>query len=139
MDVGGGDGRSAVLAGARELANALKAIPAIQRVAALEERFRTDPEAQRILEELEQKVAAFRRAQEDGTVREPEVRAVREAQARFQRDPLVQDLARARQAAALVLQAANHAIGEILGLDLAGTVRPSGGCCGPTAPDRGSP
>jgi cell fate (sporulation/competence/biofilm development) regulator YlbF (YheA/YmcA/DUF963 family) len=96
----------------------------------LEERFRTDPEAGRILEELEQKVAALRRAQEEGTVREPDGRAVREAQARFQRHPLVQDLTRARQAAALILQATNQAISEILGLDLAGTVRPPGGCCG---------
>lgn len=129
MDTIGGDGRSAVLERTREFVAALKATPAIQRFAALQARFQTDPEVQGILEGLQRKVDAFERGQQDGTLREEQVRAVREAQARFQGHPLVQEFFQTRDAAGLLLQETNRVISETLGLDFGQTAGPAGGAC----------
>jgi cell fate (sporulation/competence/biofilm development) regulator YlbF (YheA/YmcA/DUF963 family) len=129
MNTIGGDGRSAVLERTREFVAALKATPAVERYAVLQARFRTDPEVQKILEVLQTKVDAFQRAQQDGTLREGQIREVREVQARFQAHPLVQEFFQARDAAGTFLQETNRVISEILGLDFGQTVGPAGGAC----------
>lgn len=123
------DGHSAILERTREFVVALKAMPVVQHFAAAEQRFRTDPEVQRILGDLQKKVEIFQRAQEAGTLRTDKVRAVREAQARFQGHPLVQEFFQAREAAGLFLQETNRVISGILGLDFGQTVGPAGGAC----------
>lgn len=72
---------------------------------------------------------ASQRAQQDRTLREEQVREVREAQARFQRQILVQEFSQARDAAGLFLQKTNRVISEILGLDFGQTAGPAGGAC----------
>lgn len=129
MSMASSDGRSMVLERAREFVAALKATPVVQHLIAAEQRFRTDPEVQRILGELQRKVDTFQRAQEAGTLRAEQIRAVREAQARFQQHPLVQEFFGAREAAGLFLQETNRVISEILGLDFGQTVGSAGGAC----------
>ena len=129
MDTIGGDGRSAVLDRTREFIAVLKATPAVERFAAAQARFRTDPEVQQTLEVLQRNTDAFQRAQQDGTLREKQVRVVREAQARFQGHPLVQEFFQARDAAGVFLQETNRVISEILGLDFGQTAGPAGGAC----------
>lgn len=125
----GSDDRSAVLERTQEFVAALKATPAVQRFAAVRRRFGVDPEVQRIMGELQQNVDAFQRAQEAGTLREEQIREVREAQARFQGHPLVQEFFQARDAAGTFLQETNRVISETLGLDFGQTAGPAGGAC----------
>ncbi len=131
IETGGSEDRSAGLERSREFGKALKATPTLQRLAAAEQRFRSDPDVQRIREELQRHLATFQRTQQAGTLQEGHVRGVREAQARLQDHPVVAEFLEARQAVSLFLQETNRAISEILGLDFAQTVRPAGGaCCG---------
>lgn len=129
MDTIGGDGRSAVLERTREFVAALKATPAVERFAAAQARFRTDPEVQEILQGLQSQVDDFQRAQQDGTLQEEQIRQVREAQARFQAHPLVREFLEAREAVGLFLQETNRVISGILGLDFGQTAGPAGGAC----------
>lgn len=125
---GSGD-RSPVLERTREFVTALKATPSVQHFVAAQHRFQTDSEVRQIMADLQRKADAFQKAQEDGTLREEQIRDVREAQARFQRHPLVQEFVQARDAAGLFLQETNRVISEILGLDFGQTAGPAGGAC----------
>lgn len=129
METDGGEGRSAVLERTGELVAALKTTLVVQRFVTAEQRFRTNPEVQRILEDLQSKMQAFQRAQQDGTLREEQVRDVREAQVRFYDHPMVREFFEAREAVGLFLQETNRVISEILGLDFGQTVGAAGGVC----------
>lgn len=129
METDGGEGRSAVLGRTGEFVAALKATLVVQRFVAAEQCFRTDAEVQRILEDLQSKMQAFREAQQGGTLREEQVREVREAQARFYDHPAAQEFLQARDAVGTFLQETNRVISETLGLDFGQTVGPAGGAC----------
>jgi len=129
MDTISGDGRRAVLQRTREFIAALKATPAIERFATAQARFQTDPKVQQTLQVLQRNADAFQRAQQDGTLREEQIREVREAQARFRRLPPVHEFSQARDVAGLFLQETNRVISETLGLDLGQTAGPAGGAC----------
>lgn len=125
---GSGD-RSPVLERTREFVTALKATPSVQHFVAAQHRFQTDSEVRQIMADLRRKADAFQKAQQDGTLREEQIRDVREAQARFQGHPLVQEFFQARDAVGLFLQETNRVISEILGLDFGQTAGPAGGAC----------
>ncbi len=125
----GSDGGSAVFDMTREFVAALQATPSVQRFVAAQRRFQTDPGIQRLLAEAKRKAQSFQRAQQDGTLREEQIQAVREAQARFYEHPLAQEFLQARDAAGTFLQETNRVISAILGLDFGQTAGPAGGAC----------
>ncbi len=129
MGSDGSDGRSAVFERTREFVTALKATPSIQRFVVAQRRFQTDPGVQRLLADVQRKAETFQRAQQDGTLREEQIREVREAQARFYDHPVAQEFLQARDGAGAFLQETNRVISEILGLDFGQTVGPAGGAC----------
>lgn len=129
MGSDGSDGRSAVFERTREFVTALKATPSIQRFVVAQRRFQTDPGVQRLLADVQRKAETFQRAQQDGTLREEQIREVREAQARFYEHPVAQEFLKARDGAGAFLQETNRVISEILGLDFGQMVGPAGGAC----------
>lgn len=129
MGKDGSDGGSAVLERTREFVSALKVTPSVQRFMVAQHRFQADREVQRLLADVQRKAETFQRAQQDGTLREEQIREVREAQARFYDHPLAQEFLQARDAAGAFLQEANRVISEILGMDFGQTVGPAGGAC----------
>ncbi len=127
MEPGPSDGRAHVLERARELVAALKAAPAGQRLVLAEQRHRSDPEIQRILEILRERTASYRQAQARGTPPQEQVRALREAQAEYRAHPLVHEVERARVPFEVLLRDVNGAMADILGLDVGRIVGPVSG------------
>lgn len=72
------DGFAHVAAMTRDLADALRATPAIAAYRKAEERFRSDPQLRVLREEFERVAQTFRQAEARGTVTEAQVRRVRE-------------------------------------------------------------
>ena len=125
METGRSDGRAQVLERARELVAALKATPAGERLVEAEQRFRAEPEIQGILGTLREREEAFRQAQEDGTLTQEQIRALREVQAQYRAHPLAQELEFARTGIGVVLRDVNGAMANILDLDVGRIVGPA--------------
>jgi len=125
METGRSDGRAQVLERARELVAALKATPAGERLVEAEQRFRAEPEIQGILGTLREREEAFRQAQEDGTLTQEQIRALRGVQAQYRAHPLAQELEFARTGIGVVLRDVNGAMANILDLDVGRIVGPA--------------
>ena len=119
------DGRENVLRRTDEFIEALRATPAVQRFAEASRRFEADQEVQSLMGTLQR----FQRAQQTGEVLGTRFQDVRNAQARLQNHPVVQEFLAARDAVGALLQETNLVISEILGLDFGQTVGPAGGAC----------
>jgi len=75
-------------------------------------------------------VSAYVEAQKNGSRALDVIENVRTAQNRLREHPLVQDFSRRRQQVHSAFQVVNHAVGEVLGIDIAQVVAPASGCCG---------
>lgn len=127
METGRGDGRAQVLERTRELVAALKATPAGQRLVEVEQRFRADPEIRQILGMLRERGEALRQARQAGTPTQEQIRALREAQARYREHPLVREAELARMPFEILLRDVNGAMANILELDVGRIVGPARG------------
>ncbi len=127
METGRSDGRAEVLERSRELVAALKAAPAGERLVQAEQRFRADPEIQRILGTLRERTTAYRQAQEVGTPTQEQIRALREVQAQYRAHPLVYEVELARMPFETLLRDANDTMAKILELDVGRIVGPARG------------
>lgn len=129
MNSNGNDESADVMKCAQALIDALKSAPLVRHYRAAERQFRSDPGVQKLLAELRTRAEAFRRGQEEGTVRREHIEELRDRQTLFQTHPIVQDFQDARQAVGLLFQEANAIMSKILGIDFGQTAGPAGGAC----------
>lgn len=122
------NGRGVVTERVRELVEALRAAPAIERFREAEERFRADAELGRIQAGLRWSHEQLQRAQREKRHDPRLFQEVRDAQARLRRHPLVIDFVTARQAAHDLLRETNQEMASVLGVDIGGSVARAGGC-----------
>jgi cell fate (sporulation/competence/biofilm development) regulator YlbF (YheA/YmcA/DUF963 family) len=123
------DGQAHVLQLADALGAALKNSEVVQHFTAVEQRFRTDPNVQRMLKTLRQEAEKFQHAERTGNLSEEQLQEFRDMQARFQSHPLLRNLQEAREAAGFLLKETNSIISQILGIDFGRTAGPAGGAC----------
>jgi len=121
--------RSVVTARARELVAALRATPAIERFRAAEERFQTDTELARMQAGLRWSQERLQQAKLEIRHDPRLFREVRDAQAQFQKHPVVVEFVAARAAAQDLLRRTNAAMTEVLGVDVGASAGRAGGCC----------
>ncbi len=129
MKPGENDGVAEVMTCALAFIEALKSTPLVGHYKAVEQRFRGDPRVQGLLDGLRKKAQAFRRSQEEGTLRQEHVQEFREMQAQFQAHPSVQSFREAQQAVGLLFQETNAIISKILGVDFGQTAGSAGRPC----------
>lgn len=122
------DGRSVVTERARELVEALRAAPALQRFQAIDGLFRSDAEVARLQAGLRWKNERLQRAASQGRHDAALFRDVREAQARLQGHPLVIEFLTARAELQEFLREVNGAMTEVLGVDVGASAGRAGGC-----------
>jgi cell fate (sporulation/competence/biofilm development) regulator YmcA (YheA/YmcA/DUF963 family) len=122
------DGRGVVSERARELVEALRATPTIERFRAAQERFRADEELGRMQAELRESQERLQHAQSERRHDPQLFKRVRDLQEQLQQHPLVLEFVAARQEAQDLLRLANQEMTAILGLDVAANT-PRTGCC----------
>ncbi len=112
-----------------ELIASLKAAPAIAAFHDAERRFQGDAELTRLRQELQEAYNALQRAKPSGGSARTMAADVRERQARVQAHPLVQEYLAKKNLADALLKQVNAIISAQIGIDVAGTAAPAGGCC----------
>ncbi len=122
------DGRGVVTERVRELVEALRTAPAVQRFRTAEEQFRGDAELSRMQAEVRRTYGEVVRAQSENRHDPRLFQEVRDGQARLQKHPLVVEFVAARAAAQDLLRQTNVEMSAILGLDIGVSVGRAGAC-----------
>lgn len=112
-----------------ELMASLKVAPAVSAFLDAQRRFQRDAELTRLREELRDAADALQRMKPAGAEAKAMLADVRERQARVQAHPLVQEYVATKNSADAFLKEVNAIISAQVGLDIAGTAAPAGGCC----------
>ncbi len=92
--------------------------------------FETDAELCEIRRELKEARRRYLNAERDGRLTVDLINQVRSTQNRIQNHPAVKLFFRERREMERVIQSVNRVVSDKLGIDVAGTLAPAGGCCG---------
>jgi cell fate (sporulation/competence/biofilm development) regulator YlbF (YheA/YmcA/DUF963 family) len=92
--------------------------------------FETDPGLCEIRKEMKEVRSRYLKAERDGRLTVEQIDQVRSAQGRLQDHPVVKLFFRERQEMEKIIQSVNRIVSDNLGIDVAGTLAPTGGCCG---------
>lgn len=123
-----GDGRGVVTERVRELVEALRAMPGIERFRAAEKHFLSDEELNRMKAELRRNHEQLQRAEREKRHDPRLFQEVRDGQSRLQKHPLVVEFLAARAEAQELLLKMNAAMSAILGVDIGASVGRAGSC-----------
>ncbi len=111
-----------------QLGRALRAIAPVKSYLGASAALQSDAEATGLLDQLSERQTALRSKQNDNTLTQADIDALRELQARVQAQPAIAAYLQAHQDLQALLPQLNYEISQLLGVDFAGLARKSG-CC----------